>query len=70
MKKCQVELVCQRLQECARVGEEQHQRNDEPVVRQRLEEREGQEQNAAEIVGDLRLAADAVDAAAGGDTLA
>ena len=51
-EKCQVAslgLLDQRL------GEEQHQRNDEPVVRQRLEEREGQEQNAAEIVGNLAL---------------
>ena len=57
-EKCQVAslgLLDQRL------GEEQHQRNDEPVVRQRLEEREGQEQHAAEIVGNLRLAADAVE---------
>ena len=56
-EKCQVAslgLLDQRL------GEEQHQRNDEPVVRQRLHERQGEEQNAAEIVGELRLAADAV----------
>merc|ERR1719442_211728 len=53
-----------------RVGKEQHQRNDEPVDRQRLHEGEGQEENAAQIIGHLGLAADAVNAAAGGNALA
>mmetsp|Transcript_64089 Transcript_64089/g.178127 ORF Transcript_64089/g.178127 Transcript_64089/m.178127 type:complete len:218 (+) Transcript_64089:2-655(+) len=53
-----------------RVGEEQHQGDDEAVDRQRLHEGQREEQHAAQVVGDLRLPADAIDAASRSDALA
>eukprot|EP00414_Alexandrium_minutum_P008229 CAMPEP_0113838900 /NCGR_PEP_ID=MMETSP0328-20130328/10790_1 /TAXON_ID=39455 /ORGANISM="Alexandrium minutum" /LENGTH=67 /DNA_ID=CAMNT_0000807473 /DNA_START=45 /DNA_END=245 /DNA_ORIENTATION=+ /assembly_acc=CAM_ASM_000350 len=52
------------------VGEEQHEGDDKAVDRQGLHEGQRQQQHAPQVVGDLRLPADAVDAAARGDALA
>eukprot|EP00414_Alexandrium_minutum_P007939 CAMPEP_0113836154 /NCGR_PEP_ID=MMETSP0328-20130328/9324_1 /TAXON_ID=39455 /ORGANISM="Alexandrium minutum" /LENGTH=75 /DNA_ID=CAMNT_0000804541 /DNA_START=45 /DNA_END=270 /DNA_ORIENTATION=- /assembly_acc=CAM_ASM_000350 len=51
------------------VGEEQHEGDDEAVDGQGLHEGQRQQQDAAQVIGDLRLPADAVDAAARGDAL-
>eukprot|EP00446_Apocalathium_sp_SHHI-4_P082992 CAMPEP_0177491658 /NCGR_PEP_ID=MMETSP0369-20130122/31942_1 /TAXON_ID=447022 ORGANISM="Scrippsiella hangoei-like, Strain SHHI-4" /NCGR_SAMPLE_ID=MMETSP0369 /ASSEMBLY_ACC=CAM_ASM_000364 /LENGTH=74 /DNA_ID=CAMNT_0018968379 /DNA_START=98 /DNA_END=320 /DNA_ORIENTATION=+ len=53
-----------------RVGEEQHQGDDQAVDRQGLHEGQRQQQHAAQVIGHLRLAADAINAAARGDALA
>merc|ERR1712061_52200 len=53
-----------------RVGEEQHQGDNQAVDSQRLHEGQGEQQHAAQVIGHLRLAADAIDAAARGDALA
>merc|ERR1712007_174531 len=46
------------------VREEQHERDDEAVDRQRLHEGEREQQHATEIIRDLWLPADAVNATA------
>jgi len=53
-----------------RIREEQHQRDDEAVDRQRLHESQREQQHAAEVVGDFWLPADAIDASARRDALA
>merc|ERR1712039_584472 len=50
------------------VREEQHERDDEAIDRQRLHEGEREQQHAAQVIRNLRLAADAIDATARSDT--
>merc|ERR1712207_86450 len=52
------------------VREEQHERDDEAVDRQRLHEGKREQQHAPEVVCHLWLPADAINAAARGNALA
>eukprot|EP00418_Pyrodinium_bahamense_P073107 CAMPEP_0179080708 /NCGR_PEP_ID=MMETSP0796-20121207/36288_1 /TAXON_ID=73915 /ORGANISM="Pyrodinium bahamense, Strain pbaha01" /LENGTH=74 /DNA_ID=CAMNT_0020778065 /DNA_START=26 /DNA_END=248 /DNA_ORIENTATION=+ len=47
-----------------RIGEKQHERDDQAVNRQGLHEGQRQQQHAPEVIGDLGLPADAIDATA------
>merc|ERR1719188_2756414 len=52
------------------VREEQHERDDEAIDRQRLHEGKREQQHASKVIRYLWLPADAVDATARSDTLA